>query len=87
MGGYASITAAVIAITGLLGNLLAVPLCRLLRIEEPLAKGLAIGTSAHAIGAAKALELGEVESAVCNVAIVIAGLAAVIGVPVFAALY
>ena len=87
LGGYTSITAAVIAITGLLGNLLAVPLCRLFHIQEPLAKGLAIGTSAHAIGAAKALELGEVESAVCNVAIVVAGLVAVIGVPLFAALY
>ena len=87
LGGYQSITAAVIAITGLLGNIIAVPLCRLFRITEPLAKGLAIGTSAHAIGAAKALELGEVESAVCSVAIVIAGIIAVIGVPIFAMLY
>jgi len=87
LGGYQSITAAVIAITGLLGNIIAVPLCRLLHITEPLAKGLAIGTSAHAIGAAKALELGEVESAVCSVAIVIAGIIAVIGVPIFAMFY
>lgn len=86
-GGYASITAAVIAITGLLGNATAVPLCRLLRIREPLARGLAIGTSCHAIGAAKAVELGEIESAVCNVSIVIAGLTAVIGVPIFASFY
>ena len=87
MGGYTSITAAVIAITGLLGNLIAVPLCRLFHITEPLAKGLAIGAYSHAIGAAKALELGEVESAVCNVAIVICGVIAVIGVPIFASFY
>ena len=82
-GGYASITAAVIAITGLLGNLTAVPLCRLFRITDPLAKGLAIGSSSHVLGTARALEIGELEGAVCSVAIVVCGLIAVICVPVF----
>ena len=36
---------------------------KLARIEEPIAKGLALGTSAHAIGTAKAMELGEIEGA------------------------
>ena len=47
-------------------------------------KGLALGTSAHAIGTAKALELGEVEGAMSSLSIVVAGLLTVVGASVFA---
>ena len=61
LGGYVTITVAVIIITGIIGNVLAETICRVFKIEEPVAKGIAIGSSAHALGTAKALELGEIE--------------------------
>ncbi len=40
--------------------------CKLFHIEEPIAKGTAIGTSAHAMGTSKALEMGEIEGAMSS---------------------
>ena len=54
------------------------------RIEEPIARGLALGNAAHAIGTAKAMELGPVEGAMSSLAIAVAGLLTVIGASVFA---
>lgn len=80
-GGIVALTVAAIVLTGILGNILAEPLFRLLRIRHPIARGLALGTSAHAVGTAKALELGEIEGAMSSLSIVIAGLVTVIAVP------
>ena len=70
LGGLVTITVAVIIITGVLGNVIA--------------KGLALGTSAHAIGTSKAMELGPVEGAMSSLAIAVAGLLTVIAASVFA---
>ena len=72
-----------IIITGILGNIIADGWFKLIGIKEPIAKGLALGTSAHAIGTAKALELGEVEGAMSSLAIVVCGLCTVIGASIF----
>ena len=66
---------------GIIGNIIADLVFQLLKIEEPMAKGLALGTSAHAIGTARALELGEVEGAMSSLAIAVAGVLTVIVVP------
>lgn len=58
LGGITTITVAVIIVTGVIGNVAAELVCRLFRIVEPVAVGLAIGTSSHAIGTSKAMELG-----------------------------
>ena len=84
MGGMVTITVAVIIITGVLGNMIAESICKIFRIEEPIAKGIAIGSSAHAIGTAKALEMGEIEGAMSSLSIVVAGLLTVIGASIFA---
>ena len=76
-----------IILTGILGNIVADGWFKLVGIKEPIAKGLALGTSAHAIGTAKALELGEVEGAMSSLAIAVAGLLTVIGASVFAGFY
>ena len=83
LGGYVTISVAVIIITGVLGNMIAEAVCRIARINEPIAKGLALGTSAHAIGTAKAMEMGEVEGAMSSLAIAVAGLLTVVGASVF----
>ena len=79
-----TITVAVIIITGVLGNVIAEAVCKIAKIEEPIAKGLALGTSAHAIGTAKAMEMGPVEGAMSSLAIAVAGLLTVITASVFA---
>ena len=87
LGGYPAITVAVIIITGVLGNMTAVLMSRLLRIKSPVARGLMIGTASHAIGTAKAMEIGEIEGAMSSLAIVICGLLTVILASFFAMLY
>lgn len=74
LGGLVTITVAVIIVTGVIGNVIGEAVCKLFRIYEPIAKGLALGTSSHAIGTAKALEMGEVEGAMSSLAIAVAGL-------------
>ncbi|WP_075721886.1 LrgB family protein [Roseburia sp. 499] len=78
MGGLVTITVASIIITGILGNMMAELICKIFRITEPVAKGIAIGTAAHAVGTAKALEMGEIEGAMSSLAIAVAGLLTVI---------
>ena len=86
LGGIKTITVAVIIVTGILGNVMAEFICRIFRIREPIARGLAIGTASHAIGTAKAMEMGEIEGAMSSLAIAVAGLMTVLGASVFAAL-
>ena len=87
LGGFPAITAVVIVVTGIFGNIIGEGLCRALKVTDPVAVGLAIGTSAHAIGTAKAMELGETEGAMSSLAIVTAGIITVLLVNVFAMLY
>ncbi|MBD9097874.1 MAG: LrgB family protein [Ruminococcaceae bacterium] len=86
LGGQVTLTVAVIILTGILGNMAAPAICRLFHITEPIAKGVAIGTSAHAMGTAKAMEMGEVEGAMSGLSIAVSGLLTVIGASVFAQL-
>ena len=77
LGGYVTITVAVIVVTGVL-------ICKVFRITDPIAKGVAIGTSAHAVGTAKAIEMGEIEGAMSSLSIAVAGILTVVGASVFA---
>lgn len=86
LDGYVPITVAAIILSGILGNMFAPSFCKIFKITEPIAKGVAIGTSSHAIGTTKALELGEIEGAMSSLSIVVAGLLTVIGAPLFATL-
>lgn len=86
IGGIVTITVAVIIITGVLGNMIADVVYRIFRIKEPIAKGLGLGVSSHAIGTAKAMEMGQVEGAMSSLAIAVAGLLTVIGASAFAGL-
>ncbi|HIQ95211.1 MAG TPA: LrgB family protein [Candidatus Limivivens merdigallinarum] len=84
LGGIVTITVAVIIVTGVLGNVIGELVFRIFRIYHPIAKGLALGTSAHAIGTSKALELGEIEGAMSSLSIAVAGLLTVVAASVFA---
>lgn len=84
LGGIVTITVAVIIVTGILGNVIGEFIFRLFKIEEPIAKGIALGSASHAIGTAKAMEIGEIEGAMSSLSIAVAGLLTVIGASVFA---
>lgn len=84
LGGYVTITVAVIVVTGVLGNIFGEIICKIFRITEPISKGLALGSAAHAIGTAKAIELGEVEGAMSSLSIAVAGILTVVFASVFA---
>lgn len=84
LGGIVAITVAVIIVTGVLGNIIAELVCKVFRIHEPVARGIAIGSASHAIGTVRALEMGEVEGAMSSLSIAVSGLLTVIGASVFA---
>lgn len=82
-GGYVSVTVAVIIITGVLGNMCAETICKVAKITNPVAKGIAIGTSSHAIGTTKAMEMGEIEGAMSSLSIVISGIVTLLSISIF----
>ena len=84
LGGIVTITVAVIIITGVFGNMMAEFVCKVFRIQEPVAKGIAIGSAAHAVGTAKAMEMGDIEGAMSSLSIAVAGLMTVVAAPLFA---
>ena len=84
LGGIVTITVAVIIITGILGNVIADTVFRIFKIKNPLAKGLALGTASHAIGTARAIEMGPVEGAMSSLAVAVAGLLTVVFISGFA---
>ena len=77
-GGIVTLTVMSIILTGVLGNMAGETVLKLLKVRHPVAKGLAMGTSAHAVGTAKALEMGEIEGAMSSLSIAVAGLMTVI---------
>lgn len=87
LGGFTTITVAAIIVTGIFGNVIAESMFRLLTIRNPLAKGLALGTASHAVGTAKAMEMGEIEGAMSSLAIVVCGIMTVMAATVFSAFY
>ncbi len=86
LGGLPCLAGAVIILTGITGNLTAQWLCKALKITDLLAKGIGIGTASHAIGTAKALEMGQVEGAMSSLAVAVAGVITAFVAPAFAKL-
>ena len=84
LGGHVSITIMAIVITGVFGSVVAETVLKVFKITEPVAKGIAIGTSSHAAGTSKAAELGQTECAMSGLSIVIAGIITVIFASFFA---
>lgn len=86
LGGYVSVTVVVIVITGVIGNIFAEQALKLMRIKEPIARGIAIGSASHAVGTAKAMEMGQIEGAMSSLSIVVSGILTVVAAPFFAPL-
>lgn len=84
IGGNVPVTVVVIVITGVIGNIFAEGFLKLIKVTEPIAKGIAIGSASHAVGTAKAMELGEIEGAMSSLSIVVCGVTTVFAASVFA---
>ena len=87
LAGFSTITVATIVVTGILGNVFAEICFKIFKITNPISQGVALGTSAHAMGTAKALELGQIQGAMSGLSIIITGIFTVILAPIFAGLY
>ena len=73
-GGTPSITTLGISVTGIGGNMFGVAFCKLFKITDPIAQGVAFGTGSHVIGTAKANELSPLTGADSSLSLVVAGL-------------
>lgn len=82
MGGVATVTLVIVIATGIIGSIIGPPILKLLKVEEPVARGVALGSSAHAIGTAKAMEYGRVEGAMSGLAIGVTGVVTVFLAPI-----
>jgi predicted murein hydrolase (TIGR00659 family) len=81
LGGLSAITVAATAITGIFGAVAGAHICKLFRIKDKVAVGVAIGTASHALGTTKAMELGETEGAMSSLSIGVAGIITVVLAP------
>ena len=82
LNGVEAITVVSIILTGILGAIISPIIFKIGKINNPVAKGISLGTSAHALGTTKALEMGEVEGAMSGLSIGISGIITVILIPI-----
>lgn len=73
-GGMGAVSTAVIIITGIVGGILGELFCKIFRITDPIAQGVAYGTASHVVGTAKANDLSPLIGAVSSLSLVVAGL-------------
>lgn len=80
-GGLPDVATIAIVITGVTGAVIAPMVVKMARVKDPVARGVGIGTTSHAVGTSKALEIGEVEGAMSGLSIALAGFITVIVMP------
>lgn len=78
---YVNITIATVIITGIFGATIAPTLNKIFKIQSKRAQGLALGSSAHAVGTSKAIELGETQAAMSTLALILSGILIVLMMP------
>lgn len=83
IGGIADITAFAVIFNAVIVYALGAFFLKWFRIKNPVAKGLALGTSGHALGVSVGIEMGEVEAAMASIAVVVVGVVTVIVIPIF----
>ncbi|MBU3155937.1 LrgB family protein [Clostridium estertheticum] len=81
LGGLQSITVVAIIITGIIGSIVGPFLYKIFKINDKVALGIAMGSSAHALGTARAMEIGEVEGAMSGLTMAISGVMTVLLYP------
>ncbi len=82
LGGIAGVTIVGVVVAGIMGAVVGPTVLKIAKVKNPVAFGLGMGASSHAIGTSKALEIGEVEGAMSSLSIVVTGVLTVILVPI-----
>lgn len=80
-GGHAAINVITTTLTGIVGSTIATTCLHLTKMKDPVAKGIALGTSSHALGTAKALDLGPTEGAMAGLSMALTGIITVVLTP------
>ena len=83
IGGIPALAVAFTAVTGIVGNFMGDYIFKLFKIKDKVSRGVALGTASHALGTAKAMEMGETEGALSSLAITVAGIISVFLIPWF----
>lgn len=86
LGGISTLTSAIVILTGIAGALMAEQVCRICHITNPIARGIGIGTAAHAVGTSKALQMGDTEGAMSGLSVAVAGILTAVLCPMIAGL-
>ena len=73
LGGIVPMTVALVIFTGILGAVLGEHVFRIFGINDPVAQGIAMGTSSHAMGTTGAIQQGDVQGAMSGLAEVMTG--------------
>ena len=74
IGGDPAITVAFVVFTGTLGTIIGAAFLTLCRITNPVARGLAMGVTAHGQGTATILEEGQTQGAMAGIAMALAAI-------------
>lgn len=83
-GGIVTLSVAATIATGMVGSIFAGIIFKLFKITSAVAQGLSLGTSSHAMGVARAFEIGDAQAAMASLALAVSGLISVIAVSIFA---
>mgnify|MGYP003305426726 CR=1 FL=1 len=81
LGGIVALTVSAVIITGILGASISDVVCRMLKLKNPISRGISIGNASHAAGTVKAMEMGKIEGSMSSLAIVLSGLLTAIVAP------
>ncbi len=87
IGGLPELAAVGVIFTGIAGLFVADLFFRIFMIKSPVAKGLALGTSAHILGTGRAVEIGMLEGSVSSMAMVVAGIVTAVITPFILSLF
>jgi predicted murein hydrolase (TIGR00659 family) len=81
-GGIVPITIVCMVISGIGGAVVAPTVMKIVKVEDPVAQGVGIGTTSHAVGTSRALQMGEIQGAMSGLSIALAGFVSVILIPI-----
>lgn len=80
-GGIQAVTVVCMVVSGIGGAVIAPSVMKILRVKDPVAQGVGIGTASHAAGTSRAIQMGEVQGAMSGLSIALAGFVSVLILP------
>lgn len=82
INGLQSVTVIIVILCGNIGAMFGETIFKIFKIHNPIAQGISLGTTSHAVGTSKAMSMGEVQGSMSGLAIIITGIFIVILAPI-----